>query len=49
MGRHSAARRPRTFTKVRAVLAGALVLGVGATMTLASWTDTEFGLVRMST
>jgi predicted ribosomally synthesized peptide with SipW-like signal peptide len=42
MGRHTAARRPRTFTKVRAVLAGALVLGVGATMTLASWTDTEF-------
>lgn len=37
-----AAGRSRTSTKVRAVLAGALVLGVGATMTLASWTDTEF-------
>jgi len=42
MGRHVAARRPRTFRRVRAVLAGALVLGVGATMTLAAWTDTEF-------
>lgn len=31
------------FTRVRAVLAGALVLGVGTTMTLASWTDNEFG------
>ena len=34
--------RRRTFTRVRAVLAGALVLGVGATMTLASWTDSEY-------
>ena len=42
MGRHSAARSSRTYTRVRAVLAGALTLGVGATMTLASWTDTEF-------
>ncbi len=42
MSRHKAAARSRTSTKVRAVLAGALVLGVGATMTLASWTDTEF-------
>lgn len=31
----------RTFTRVRAVLAGALVLGVGASVTLASWTDSE--------
>lgn len=38
-----AATRPLAFTRVRAVLAGALVLGVGATMTLASWTDNEFG------
>lgn len=29
------------FTRLRALLAGALVLGVGATLTLASWTDTE--------
>lgn len=49
MGRHCAARRPRSFTKVRAVLAGALVLGVGATMTLASWTDTEFATGSFAT
>lgn len=29
------------FTKTRAVLAGALVLGVGGSLTLAAWTDTE--------
>lgn len=29
--------------RVRAVLAGGLVLGVGATMTLAAWNDSEFG------
>lgn len=34
--------RQRTFTRVRAVLAGALVLGVGASVTLASWTDSEY-------
>lgn len=33
--------RGNTFTKVRAVLAGALVLGVGTTLTLAAWTDSE--------
>ena len=49
MGRHSAAGRSRTSTKVRAVLAGALVLGVGATMTLASWTDTEFAAGAFAT
>ena len=32
----------RTFTRVRAILAGALVLGVGASVTLASWTDSEY-------
>ncbi len=35
--------RPKVRPRVRATLAGALVLGVGATMTLASWTDSEFG------
>lgn len=30
------------FTRVRAVLAGALVLGVGGSLTLAAWTDTEY-------
>lgn len=48
MGRHAAvalarASRPpaKWFTRLRAVLAGALVLGVGSTVTLAAWTDTE--------
>ncbi|RAM35868.1 SipW-dependent-type signal peptide-containing protein [Arthrobacter globiformis] len=34
--------RHRTFTRVRAVLAGALVLGLGASVTLASWSDPEY-------
>lgn len=42
MGCHRAESRSRTSIKVRALLAGALVLGVGATMTVAAWTDTEF-------
>jgi predicted ribosomally synthesized peptide with SipW-like signal peptide len=49
MARHKAARRQRTFTRVRAILAGALVLGVGATMTLASWTDNEFATGSFAT
>ena len=48
MPRHQAASRPLAFTRVRAVLAGALVLGVGGTMTFASWTDTEFGTASFS-
>ncbi|GAA4486197.1 SipW-dependent-type signal peptide-containing protein [Microbacterium panaciterrae] len=35
-------RRSLVLRRVRAVLAGGLVLGVGATMTLASWNDSEF-------
>lgn len=35
------AAQGETFTRVRALLAGALVLGVGGTLTLATWTDTE--------
>lgn len=49
MGRHSATaasashgRPAGWFTKVRAVLAGALVLGVGAAATVAAWNDSEF-------
>ncbi|WP_408605753.1 SipW-dependent-type signal peptide-containing protein [Leucobacter salsicius] len=34
------------FTRVRAVLAGALVLGVGGSLTLAAWTDTEYAAGR---
>jgi predicted ribosomally synthesized peptide with SipW-like signal peptide len=46
MGRHSPARMPRTGTlsrRLRAILAGGLVLGVGAAVTLAAWTDQENG------
>lgn len=32
----------RRFLRTRAVLAGALVLGVGGSLTLASWTDNEY-------
>lgn len=40
MGRHPSPNRP-ALLRLRAVLAGALVLGVGATLTLAAWTDSE--------
>lgn len=36
-----ARRRRARLARVRAILAGALVLGVGATVTLASWVDNE--------
>ncbi|MBK0418866.1 hypothetical protein JD276_07450 [Leucobacter sp. CSA1] len=40
--RHASPRqRPSTLARVRALLAGALVLGVGGTATLAAWTDEE--------
>ncbi|MFF2316409.1 SipW-dependent-type signal peptide-containing protein [Arthrobacter sp. NPDC058097] len=42
MGQHVKPLRGRHFTRVRALLAGALVLGVGASVTLASWTDSEY-------
>ncbi|GHD04292.1 SipW-dependent-type signal peptide-containing protein [Zhihengliuella salsuginis] len=42
MGRHTARRSRPALLRVRAVLAGALVLGVGATITLAAWTDSEY-------
>ena len=29
------------YTRIRALLAGALVFGIGSTLTLAAWTDTE--------
>lgn len=32
----------RRSTKIRAILAGGLVLGLGAAITLAAWTDNEF-------
>jgi len=45
MGRHTAAQSRRAgtgFRRLRAVLAGGLVLGVGAALTLAAWNDAEF-------
>jgi predicted ribosomally synthesized peptide with SipW-like signal peptide len=36
-------RRRSRHTRIRAVLAGGLVLGIGAAVTLASWVDTEYG------
>jgi len=36
------ARRSTTSRKVKAILAGGLVLGVGAAITLAAWNDSEF-------
>ncbi|RXZ72272.1 SipW-dependent-type signal peptide-containing protein [Agromyces albus] len=41
MPRHAERRRRRGAARWRAVLAGGLVLGAGATATLAAWTDTE--------
>lgn len=38
---HRRHRRRRASTKVRALLAGGLVLGVGASTTLAAWNDSE--------
>ncbi|WP_255808456.1 SipW-dependent-type signal peptide-containing protein [Leucobacter aridicollis] len=35
-------RSRRGWTKARALLAGGLVLGVGAAVTLAAWTDNEW-------
>lgn len=53
MGRHTPGaakhhrpqeRRPGWwYTRTRAALAGALVLGVGTSLTLAAWSDDEFG------
>lgn len=43
MGRRQAASKPSAaYLRLRALLAGALVLGVGSSVTLASWTDSDF-------
>ncbi|MGO1538230.1 MAG: SipW-dependent-type signal peptide-containing protein [Leucobacter sp.] len=49
-GRYAARRKSRwlTFARVRAICAGALVLGVGATATLAAWTDEEYARSTIS-
>lgn len=41
MAKHIARFRYQRFTRGRAILAGAVVLGLGATMVLAAWTDSE--------
>lgn len=41
MGRHLIRVQKSRFTRLRALLAGGLVLGVGTTATLAAWTDEE--------
>ncbi|MDR6986617.1 putative ribosomally synthesized peptide with SipW-like signal peptide [Paenarthrobacter nitroguajacolicus] len=43
MGRRLAkTRRGAAFLRIRALLAGALVMGLGSSVTLASWTDSDF-------
>lgn len=41
MGPHPIRDRKPRFTRLRAALAGGLVLGIGVTATLAAWTDEE--------
>jgi len=53
--RHAAQTRPSTrggrlpFLRVRALLAGGLVLGVGAAVTAASWNDSEYATATLTT
>lgn len=44
MGTASTSAPSTTSRKVRAILAGGVVLGVGAAVTLAAWTDQEWGV-----
>lgn len=48
-GRYQRHKPAPWFTRLRALLAGALVLGVGATLTLASWTDQEHSKATFTT
>lgn len=41
-------RRRRTFARARALLIGALVLGFGASATMAAWTDNEFAASQIT-
>jgi len=51
--RHAAQKRPSTgrslSLRVRALLAGGLVLGLGATATAASWNDSEYATATLTT
>ncbi|GAB2461242.1 putative ribosomally synthesized peptide with SipW-like signal peptide [Conyzicola lurida] len=42
-------RRRLPFLRLRALLSGGLVLGLGAVMTLASWNDSEYATTTLST
>jgi predicted ribosomally synthesized peptide with SipW-like signal peptide len=44
MSQNTTSARPARSKKIRALLAGGLVLGVGAAITLANWNDSEFAL-----
>lgn len=44
MRRDRRAHKARRRRQIQALAAGGLVLGVGATVTLAAWTDQEFGI-----
>lgn len=49
MGRHRAAKADRHLgLKIRAILAGGLALGVGATVTLAAWNDSEYATTTVT-
>lgn len=49
MGRHRAAAADRRLgLKIRAILAGGLALGVGATVTLAAWNDSEYATTTVT-
>ncbi|MGC0365559.1 putative ribosomally synthesized peptide with SipW-like signal peptide [Rhodococcus sp. 27YEA15] len=45
----SAGRKETNKRKIRALLAGGLVLGIGAAVTLAAWSDNVFGKTEFST
>ena len=48
--KHSTAQARRLpFLRVRALLAGGLVLGIGAAVTLAAWNDSEFATANITT
>jgi predicted ribosomally synthesized peptide with SipW-like signal peptide len=48
-GDASRRRRRLPFLRLRALLSGGLVLGLGAVMTLASWNDSEYATTTLST
>lgn len=45
---HVRRRRRRSWLRARAVLAGGLVLGIGAAVTLAAWTDNEYSTATVA-